>query len=217
MELRQEPSEVEAVLGDISNKLNEKEFDRALLSKIVTDHRHSPITSEEVAAKFAVGLETAKKTLQVTTQRGVRHAVHPIHRRYRTDHLALHRKRLGGSWFMDTLIARHKSLSGNRFAHVITNGKYTRVFPCKDKNSETAKNALEDFIDDVGVPQQLWTDSAPEFAGHKTLFKRLSTRERIDHRCAEPGQKNQNHAAEREIGELKKRWKRRRTKKDASK
>ena len=33
----------------------------------------------------------------------------------------------------------------------------------------------------------------------------------------EPGQKNQNHAAEREIGELKKRWRRRMAKKDISK
>ena len=81
---------METVLGDVSNTLNEREFDRALLSKVVTDHRHSPITSEEVSIKFGVGLETAKKTLQVTTQRGVRHAVHPIHRHYRTDHLALH-------------------------------------------------------------------------------------------------------------------------------
>ena len=122
VELVEEPNEPSMVLSSVSTTLDSKAFDRELLSKLVTTERHSPITAEEVAKKFAVGLETAKKTIQVTTQRGIRHAVHPIHRRCRTDHLDLNRKRLGGTWFMDTLVARHQSSSGNRYMHVITNG-----------------------------------------------------------------------------------------------
>ena len=40
--------------------------------------QHSRVTVEEVARKFKCGLETAKKTLKVTTQAGVRQALHPF-------------------------------------------------------------------------------------------------------------------------------------------
>ncbi len=43
-------------------------------------HRHSRITPETVAKKFRCGLETAQRTVKTTTQRGVRHAIHPLHR-----------------------------------------------------------------------------------------------------------------------------------------
>jgi len=43
--------------------LDEKTFGKALISKLVTEKRHSPIDAHEVAQKFAIGLDTAKKTL----------------------------------------------------------------------------------------------------------------------------------------------------------
>ena len=54
--------------------------------------RHSRVTVEEVAQKFKCGLEMAKKTLKVTTQAGVRQALHPLHRCYRVNHLNLNRR-----------------------------------------------------------------------------------------------------------------------------
>lgn len=215
-ELEEDENEPQVVLASVSTALEERTFDRMMVSRLVTTKRHSEITPEEVSKKFGVGLETAKDTLKVTTQRGIRHAVHPIHRRYRTDHLDLHRKRLGGVWQMDTLVARHQSLQGNKYAHVITNGKYTRAFPVKDKTSQLAADSLSDFIDDVGVPQTLWTDGATEFTGHRTPFRKLATRERITLHTTESGQKNQNHDAEREIGMLKRKWKDRMNKKQLS-
>ena len=89
LELVEDKYEPQLVLSSVSTALDEKTFGEALLSKLVTEKRHSPITPEEVSQKFAIGLDTAKKTIQVTTQRGIRHAIHPIHRRYRTDHLDL--------------------------------------------------------------------------------------------------------------------------------
>jgi len=49
--------------------------------------RHSKITPEELARKWRVGLQTARNTLKTTTQFGVRHAIHPLKRRYRTDNM----------------------------------------------------------------------------------------------------------------------------------
>ena len=117
---------------------------------------------------------------------------------------------------MDTLVAKHQSLLGNKYVHLITNGKYTRAFPVKNKTSQLAANALEDFVEDVGIPSVLWTDGAKEYVGQHTDFRKSCNKHRIALHMTEPGQKNQNHAAEREIGELKKRWRRRRAKKDAS-
>ena len=114
---------------------------------------------------------------------------------------------------MDTLVAKHKSLLGNQYGHTITNGNYTRAFPVKDKSSQNAADALSDFCDDVGIPEILWTDGAAEYTGQNTPFRKLCTRQRITLFTTESGQKNQNHAAEREIGMLKKRWRNRMIKK----
>ena len=118
---------------------------------------------------------------------------------------------------MDSLFVQYKSLQGNTLLHCITNGKYNRAFPVADKSSQTAADCLSDFIDDVGIPQVLWTDGAKEYQGRNTAFRKACNKCRIDLRMTEPGQKNQNHAAEREIGELKKHWRCRMVLKDISK
>ena len=131
--------------------------------------RHSQVTAETVARKFRCGLETAQRTLKTTTQRGVRHAVHPLHRRYRVDHLNLHRKRLRDVFYMDTLSFKVKSLAGFTCAQLITNGSFTRVYPMESKASANiATVLLQEFIDDVGIPETLVCDFASEQTGKKT-------------------------------------------------
>ena len=76
------------------------------LSATVSSERHSSVTPENPARKWSIGINTAKKTLQVMMQRGVTTAVHPLHKRYRVDHLHLNRRRLNGDWFTDTLVGR---------------------------------------------------------------------------------------------------------------
>jgi len=52
-------------------------------SKVATvevKSRHSAVTPERVSQIFGCGLETAKEMIRVTTQAGVRHAVHPLRR-----------------------------------------------------------------------------------------------------------------------------------------
>jgi hypothetical protein len=64
------------------------------VSFIGSKDKYSKVNAETVARRFRCGLETAEKTLKATTQRGVRHALHPLNRRYRVDHLNLNRTRL---------------------------------------------------------------------------------------------------------------------------
>ena len=89
--------QIECELGKISSAYNEREFCVRLIgsvevatayrkdidewaeqqkkvSSVITNDRHSKVTPEELARKWNVGLQTAKDTLQVTTQCGIRTA-----------------------------------------------------------------------------------------------------------------------------------------------
>ncbi|KAI2500467.1 Reverse transcriptase (RNA-dependent DNA polymerase) [Fragilaria crotonensis] len=160
-----------------------------------SSERHSSITAENLSRKWNIGIDTAKKTLQVTTQRGIRTAVHPLHRRYRVDHLHLNRRRLNGNWFTDTLFSKVVSIQGNVCAQVFTNGQFTTVHPM-DSKSKVA-HALTEFADDVGIPDSLLSDGAPEMVGPKTEFMKEVHRLKIRLRRSEVGRSNQNYAAER--------------------
>ena len=67
------------------------------LTAAITGTRHTKVNPENLARLWNIGIETAKRTLQVTTQQGIRTALHPLHRRYRVDHLHLNRRRLNGT------------------------------------------------------------------------------------------------------------------------
>lgn len=183
--------------------------DVTIAGAVLSMDRHAKITPEELSRKWGCGLETAKKTLKVTTQKGIRYAVHPLHRRYRVDHLNLHRKRLGQEWYMDQMFSKVKSLSGNTCANVFTNGKVTKVYPLPSTSSLNLTNSLQDFADDVGIPALIHSDLAASVEGRHTDFQKLVRKLRTRMKYTESGRSNQNHAAEHEIGELKTRWRRR--------
>ena len=211
--------ETEIELGKISNVYNTKDFCDCLVSavniattyrddidqwneerkvrSIITNERHSKATPEELARKWNIGIQTAKDTLRVTTQRGIRTAIHPMTRRVRVDHLNLHRQRLRGVWYADTLLSKVKSKLGNTCANVYTQGKFTRVIPMTSRKD--AGKSLVDFTDDVGIPEQLITDGATEFTGRHTEFVKEARRMRILLHTTEQGRKN---AAEREMVEI---------------
>jgi hypothetical protein len=77
-----------------------------------------------------------------------------------------------------------------------------------DSKSKVAQ-ALTEFADNVGIPDSLLSDGAPEGIGPKTDFMKEVNRLKIRLRRSEAGRSNQNYAAERENGELKKRWRNR--------
>jgi len=168
--------------------------------------QHSSVTPERVSRLFGVGLNKAKDLLRVTTQRGVRTAVHPITRRYRVDHLDLHTNRLQGQWFCDWMVSSVKSLSQNTGAFVFTNGRYTEVYPKESHTHTSAAEALDEFIQDVGIPVNLRTDMASEFTGRNSEFVKLARKWSIRLTYQEAGQSNQLWYVDLEIRELKKRW-----------
>jgi hypothetical protein len=177
------------------------------ISYLGAKNRHAQITVEEVARKFRCGLETAKQTLKATTQYGVRQAIHPLRRMYRVDHIDINCRRLRDTFYMDTLFSKVQSINGHTCAQVITNGQFTRVYPMVSKASEHIARALREFIDDIGVPDELVCDLATEQVGIHTPVMDIIRRYHIKTHFAEKGRSKQNHRAEAEIRELKQRWK----------
>ena len=171
------------------------------LAPIHSTLRHSDVSPENLSRTWNVGLETARRTLRVTTQHGTCSAIHPITRRYRADHLHLNRKRLNTTFYTDSLHSRVVSLRGNKCAQVFTNGRFTAVYPTTTK-SQTG-DSLRSFTEDVGIPDTLIADLAGELSGQHTDFVKQARHLRIRLHQTEKGRKNQNHTAEREIGILK--------------
>ena len=93
-------------------------------------------------------------------------------------------------------------------AQVFTNGNFTTVHPLLNSKAKVAQT-LTDFADDVGIPDMLLSDGAAEVTGQHTDFMKEVNRLKIKLKRSEVGQSNQNYAAEREIGELKRQWRNR--------
>ncbi|KAL7569667.1 hypothetical protein ACA910_008321 [Epithemia clementina (nom. ined.)] len=172
-------------------------------ASLFSDRRHSEITPETLSQKWNIGLDTAKQTLRVTTQLRVRTAIHPLHRRYRTNHTALRYPRLNETFYSDNLFSKVTSIKGNKCAQVFTNGRFTYVHPMTSKKD--AGFGLQGFVEDVGVPAELVTDLAGEETGHTTEFQTRARELRVKMRHTEARSPRQNQC-EAEIGTLKRRW-----------
>jgi hypothetical protein len=114
------PSSVEFndAVEDVSCLCSKTDLSTCLLSQVIVHShpkdvpdtwgfqaydRHLAKTADELSNLWGIGLETAKKTLRVTTRRGVRSAVLPLSRRYQTD-LFYQKPRLHGRFYSDTIL-----------------------------------------------------------------------------------------------------------------
>ncbi len=86
-----------------------------------------------------------------------------------------------------------------------------------NKSGPKVAKSLIEFTNDVGIPDELITDGATEFTGKHTEFVKQCRRMRSRTRWTKSGRKNQNYAAEGEIGILSRRWRHRMTKKNVPK
>ena len=175
-------------------------------SEVLSKTRHSVITAEHIARTFNIGLDKAKKTLEVTTQKGIHTAIAPLFRRYRTDHISLHLDHLRSQWYVDWMPAKTKSITGCTGAFVYTNGKFTEVYPKTDHGGASPSDSLNEFCQDVSIPGKLKSDLAKEFVGPKSEFNKLARRRQIDLTYAEAKRTNEVFAVDIEIREMKKRW-----------
>ena len=88
---------------------------------------------------------------------------------------------------MDALQSKVKSLNGNSYANLFTNGKYTRVYPTAGKSLREFADLLTNFTDDVRIPNTVFCDLAPEYVGLRTPFMKEVRRLKIWMRNTEKG------------------------------
>jgi hypothetical protein len=123
----------------------------------ISKERHPAVSSENLSERWNIGLNQAKQTLKVTTQRGVISAILPVSRRYRTDRVYHQKKLQNQKFYTDTLFGRCKSISNNTCAQIFANESYfVKAYPMERKS--LAGQALRQFIRDFGVPEQLTSD-----------------------------------------------------------
>ena len=106
--------------------------------------------------------------------------------------------------YSDTLFAKVKSLKGNKCTQLFCSEGYILVYPMSSKSE--ARVALQEFIKDVGIPNEMVCDGAGEQVGPKSDFIKACRRVHYKMRRTEPHSPWQNQA-EGMIGETKKRWK----------
>jgi hypothetical protein len=127
-----------------------------------SSHSHSEELRNKLSRKFNVGLKTADRTLQATTQLALRQALHPIHRRFRTEVTQLRYPRLGGphgKFHTDIFFATYPSLSCSTMGQMYTNDvHFTKFYPMINKSE--APDMLIKLIQDIGVPSKLHSDNA---------------------------------------------------------
>ena len=128
-----------------------------------TQRKKHSITPMFLAKRWNIGLAAAEKTLEVTTQNGVRTVLHPsLSRRFRTNDRQLRYRRLSHPMFTDTLEAKTTSwMRQSRYAQVFaTRFHWVRAFPMKKKSD--AHKALSLLVQRDGVPTELVMDGARE-------------------------------------------------------
>jgi hypothetical protein len=123
--------------------------------------RHPEVKAHTLAQRWGIGLEAAQRTLKVTTQLGIRSAIHPLHRRYRTKQTQLRYNRLNTKFYADVTFASQVSTRGNTCGTMFVNDiDFSHFVPMKRKGD--AGDALAELFEDKGVPTHLHTDGAKE-------------------------------------------------------
>jgi hypothetical protein len=206
-ELRSSEYLAQRLISSVQIQPDDKEGNGLLTRSISAMHFGAPdsvITKEILVTRWCIGLESASRTLNVTTQNGIRKVVLSVERRFRTKQSHLRFPTLDGKWFSNTTFPVQKSICGNSFAQLTTNGKgYTHFFPMRAK-SETP-DALMDFIHENGVPAWLVVDNAPK--QNHAWWNKIQREFHIRQTNMKPYSLWQNRA-EGEIRELKKMIKR---------
>jgi hypothetical protein len=123
-------------------------------------HATMSVDAVTLAKNFGIGIEAAKRTRLVTTQRGVRKMIHPsLNKRYKTNDRQLRYLRLPVTLFTDTMYSTILSRQGNTAAQVFCDGAgWGRAFPMK--NEKEAHKALSLLFHRDGMPNMMVMDGA---------------------------------------------------------
>ena len=177
---------------------------RLISSSATSNTRHWKGSSSEIQKRFRIPDTLARLTLQNTTQHYRRTAEGPLSRRYKTDFPGSDYRRLNLELYGDVFYSKVKSLKGNTCSFLFTDGRgFAKHFPNDNHRATTAAESYRTLVKDVGIPRTLRVDGGGEYVGK--AFKKEVNSTRCKLKFTEPYSPWQNEA-ERDIGDLKKRW-----------
>lgn len=169
------------------------------VSALSTSGGKPTITPEDLAKKWSIGLTTARRTIQVTTQSGMRNIFVPSDRKVRLKAPFLKFPTLDIKLFADAMHSVVPAFHGEVGASVFTNGAgFDEFYPWKTKDQYS--NSLMKLIQQWGIPKTLVTDGASEM--QKGRGKEIADEYRVHLKVTVPYSPWQNKA-EGSIRELK--------------
>ncbi len=119
------------------------------------------VSAEDLAKRWMVGTKIAQDTIAASTQSLIRNSIHPIERRFKTKAATLRYNQLKCRFYSDTFFSKEKSVLNNTCGQLfVTNFGFTKFVPMKLKSE--ASLALQELIQDVGIPSHIHTDGAKE-------------------------------------------------------
>jgi hypothetical protein len=118
------------------------------------------IDAATLAKNWGIGIEAAKSTSLVTTQRGIRRMIHPsLTKRYKTNDRQLRYRRLPVTMYTDTMYSTILSRQQNKAAQIFTTDfGFARAFPMKLESE--AHEALSLLFHRDGVHNVMVVDGA---------------------------------------------------------
>jgi len=130
------------------------------IASIGSSERTPGITAEDLVQNWGISLEAAKRTVEGTTQRGVRTVGCPtLSRRFRTNDRQLRYRRIRTDIFTDTMFSSVKSKRGNKCAQVYSHPTgWIRAFPMRLERE--AHESLSVLFKRDGVPNNMVMDGA---------------------------------------------------------
>ena len=163
-----------------------------LAATTTTKERAGFVGAEQLARNWKIGLEAAKRTVESTTQLGVRDFSSATgSRRLKPFHWYADYNRLHCPVYTDTYFGQCKSLRGNTCAQVYsTDFEWVMAKPMKRKVD--AHETLLDLFKNVGVPSLMIPDNAKELTEGE--FRKKCRRVHCPIHPIEPYTPNQNRA-----------------------
>jgi hypothetical protein len=139
--------DLDAMMASAAHAFPRKDVDAAHLSKI-----------------WRIDIESAKRTLDITTQHRKHQAVPSLSRNYATNDRMLRYKRINEHFFMDTFFATRKAGESSR-GHTccqlfVTDKGFVYVVPMKSKSE--VLQAVKEFTKEIGAPDAIIADPSGE-------------------------------------------------------
>eukprot|EP00536_Pseudo-nitzschia_multiseries_P016991 jgi/Psemu1/48845/gm1.48845_g len=190
---------------EIDNTLERRSLDRRNQwgPSVTTIEGPNKVDCEHLSKTWNISFKKAEQTLKVTTQKALQNLQLPLMKRLPTQRFR-NKRITQGTWYTDTWHAKTTSIMRQeKCAQVFTNGNGLEVF-IPIQNKLQAHQGLKIFIHEVGIPEHLISDGAPEQGSprtYKTHWNSIVKRNHIHQTFIQPHCPFQNRA-EQVIGHL---------------